>query len=157
MEDSYANYTIDPEALRVGLEALGFLATVAGIAACICSPIGGSAALVAGLSTAVGLCCDSLTAVSYLSEGDVQNAIESMREGIGGKYDYKILKWNQGKMLTGADTILTKEEREAVESLFQDIPVLAMEQVMEYKKDSLEVRPAQKIAETISNSINQLP
>ncbi len=86
MEDSYANYTIDPEALRQGLEVLGTIVAIIGIGVGICNPAG---AAIAGLCTAVGVGCSALSTVSYLSEGDVEGAVGSVASDLTGKGDRK--------------------------------------------------------------------
>ncbi len=131
MEDSYANYTIDPEALRQGLEILGFIATSIGIGVGICNPIGGSLAALAGLSMALGVGCSSLSAVSNLSEGDIEGAFWNVAEDLLGKGVLKLGRLGFGKMLTGAK--LTEEEIEQVAFLFCDMPGLSVEMALQYK------------------------
>ncbi|MDE6969059.1 MAG: hypothetical protein K2P69_04715 [Eubacterium sp.] len=160
MEDSYANYTIDPEALRQGLEVLGMIVGAIGIGASICNPIGGSAAAIAGLSTAIGVSCDSLTVISYFSEGDVQGALDSATlslGGIGGDKCNRRMPW--GKIRTGAGKYLTEDEIERLSYLFKEVPELVMEKATVYKEkiDETEVEPirihaGQKVLDAVFNS-----
>ena len=159
MEDSYANYTIDPEALRQGLEGLGTIVAIIGIGVGICNPAG---AAIAGLCTAVGVGCSALSTVSYLSEGDVEGAVGSVASDLTGKGVTKLGRLGFGKMLTGAE--LTEEEIEKAAYLFCDIPELAGEKALKYKGalDEINVKPmeskaGQKVIDTVCNCVSQLP
>ncbi len=154
MEDSYANYTIDPEALRQGLEVLGLIASGITVVVAVCNPVGISVAVVAGVCTALGVSCSSLSAVSYLSEGNVKDALIEGGMEAAGLGAMKIVKF--GLMKTGATALQIRENSILLEKM------KLADETKEYvlgneNGEAPKIVLGQKVIATISNCVSQLP